>query len=130
MFTRATVAAALLLASTFALADDKKDPPKPQNELVSDFVDNVGNYKGKTVTFKMTLYSSSETLTIRDRVGDKSVPFDAKDSKNGAKLGMGLDIPKDLKVPAARAGEPVIVTFTCTLGKTDKGNVAVSITRP
>lgn len=106
------------------------DPPKPQNELISDFIDNTEKYKGKTVTFRVTLVSANKNLTIRDRLGDKSVPFKSEDPKNGARLGLGLDIPKDLKVPVAKAGEEVIVRFKCTEGKTDKGNVAVEIVRP
>lgn len=120
--------ACLLAIPLLALPATAADPPKPRDDLISDFVDNTPKYKGKTVTFTMALDSPGDSL--RDRVGDKSIPFLAVDPNNGAKLPLGLDIPKGLEVPNAKSGEVVIVTFKCGSGANDKGNTAVSITRP
>lgn len=106
-----------------------EDPPKPQNELISDFVDNPGRYKGKTLTLQVQ-YDGGAGKTLRERLGGKSVPFKGKDPNNGAKLVLGLDLPKDLDVPNAQQGEEVIVTFKCEAGNTSKGNTVTMITRP
>jgi hypothetical protein len=112
-----------------ASAEDKKDEtPKPQNELISDFVDNPAKYKGKTLTLQVTYVTKLIPLNKQD--GEKAVPFTALDPNNKAKLILGLDIPKGLKLPAAMNDEEVIVTFKCEAGSASKSNVAVSIVRP
>lgn len=112
-----------------AIAALKKigEAPKVQNELISDYIDNTDKYKGRTLTFRLT-YIAGARDPLRTRLGDKGVSFEGKDPKNGAKLVLGLDIPKGLDVPQARGGEEVIVTFTC--GGAGKPNTAVSIIRP
>lgn len=102
-------------------------PAKPQNDLISDFIDNTAKYKGKVVTFQLTYMDNLGTL--RDRVGDRCL-LKGKDSKNRAELLIQIIIPKGLDVPAAKNDEQVIVTFTCTMGKTEDGNKVVAITRP
>lgn len=101
--------------------------PTLQNHLISDLVDNPGDYKDKTLTLKVAY--EADILALNEQVGNKGVPFTAKDPKNGAKLVLGLDIPKGLKVPAAKGGEVVVVTFKSG-GGGGRPNVAVSITRP
>lgn len=119
-----------LLAGSPALAQEpkKETEPKPQNELISDFVDNAEKYKGKLVCLQVTFLGGD--FTLRELSGSKDVAFTAKDPNNGAKLVLGVDIPKDLKLPDAKSGETVVLTFKCDSGSTSKGNTAVSVTRP
>lgn len=119
---------AFSLLSSVSLAQDKKEPPKLDNESISDFVDNPTKYKGKTLTLQVTYIETSTTLDMQG--GEKGIPFTAIDPNNKAKLVLAVDIPKGFKAPAARKGEDVVVTFKCNEGATGKGNVAVTITRP
>lgn len=112
-----------------AIAAIKKvsEARKTQNNLVSDFVDNPEDYAGRVLTFRMT-YPASDPLNKRS--GNANVPFEAVDSKNEAKLLLGLDIPVDIKLPAAKRDEVVIVTFKAGSRKKKEPNVAIAITRP
>lgn len=99
----------------------------PRNDRIADFVDNTSDYQGRTLTLRLAFIGNSSLGT---RVGDDRVPFEGRDPKNGARLLLGLTIPKGLRVPKAKDGEEVVITFTCGAGKNDTGNVAVAIRRP
>jgi hypothetical protein len=124
---RACMIAVALLTAGHLVAQDK-EPPKPQNDKISDFIDNTAKYKGQKLTLLVEFAGGKNDL-LTDEVGQKSVPFIGYDPANKAKLILGVEIPRGLTVPKARGGELVVVTFECG-GKTDKGNVATSITRP
>jgi hypothetical protein len=115
------------LAEAIAALKSVSESRKVQNHLVSDFVDNPEDYAGRVLTFRMT-YSAGDPLNKRS--GGANVPFDAVDSKNEAKLLLGLDIPADIKLPAAKRDEVVIVTFKAGSRKKKEPNVAIAITRP
>lgn len=105
-------------------------PPKIQNELISDIVDNALDYQGKTLTLKLKYLGGLPRTTLRNRVGDTVPPaFQGIDPKNEAKLSVGITIPAGLKVPEAVAGDELIVTFKFS-GNKAMGNTAVEIRRP
>lgn len=97
---------------------------KIQNDIISDFVDNEAKYVGQTLTFRLRFIGGN---SLGGRRGDEGVPFEGQDSKNRAKLLLGLYIPRDLKVPNAGMDEYVIVTFK--VGPKGKSE-AVEIRRP
>lgn len=97
------------------------------NDLVSDFADNPGKYKGVLLVFRGVFSTPREDGTLRDRVGDSGVPFAATDARNGAKFSDGITIPRGLVVPAVRGGDGMVVAF---VGDGTTRIVAKEIRRP
>jgi hypothetical protein len=120
-----------LRAAIAALATANAPPIKPQNELISDFLDDTPKYKGRTLTFKLRYVQGKAIGSLRERVGNGlNTPFKGTDPKNRAELLLGVQLPAGLDVPRANDGEEVVITFECTLGDRSKGNVAKRVTRP
>lgn len=99
--------------------------PVPQNDLITELIDNRKKFVGQTITLRLT-YASGDKFSMRDHVG-RTVVFTAVDPKSKAKLVIGVKLPNGLEVPAAKDGEEVIVTFTVD---SLKENTATSVVRP
>ena len=98
--------------------------PETQNHLISMLVDSPATFDGTIVTLRLK-YRGGE-LPLRS--GGRHV-FEGRDSKNKAKLVIGIEIPKSLAVPRANDGEEVIVRFRAELnGKRIQGE-ALQVTR-
>lgn len=106
---------------------DEKKEYRPENDKISDYVDNPEKYVGKTLTFRVTFAGGN---SLKERVGDKGVPFKGVDPNNGAKLLLGLIIPRGLEVPNAKDDEEVIVTFQVQKFDNMSNGKAVAIRRP
>lgn len=97
---------------------------KASNAEFVDFVDNTAKFKGRTITLEM-----HQQFTLREVVGKNGASPYFFASKP-AKLAVVITIPPDLPIPNAQPDEELLVTFTCTEGSLERGNVAKFITRP
>lgn len=126
--------ACLCLFACAAAADALKSIGGGQldNEMIGDFADNTGKYKGKTLTMRMRYEDERTAGTLRDRTAQspKGVPFEVANKARTQKFLIGMTFPDGIEVPRIRYREEVIITFECEDGSTDTGNVVKKVARP
>jgi hypothetical protein len=109
------------LADAVAALKKIAEAKKPANHLISDFIDNRANYAGRTLTFRLAYTGGTPLNQLKPGA---QATFTGEDPKNGAKLRLNATIPPkgiNIKLPAAKDGEEVILTFSMA----DKGVVFV-----
>lgn len=97
----------------------------------ADFIDNTGNYKGKTITLTLRVNSSvfaDEGRSLRNLIGRNVELYGF--GPNSERLDVIVSIPSDLSVPNVAFAESVVVTFLCKEGNLRRGNEAKAIKRP
>jgi hypothetical protein len=97
---------------------------------VRDFVTNTAAYKRKVIGLYLMVDEKIEKAhgeTLKDFVG-KDAKFKLADPKLG-NVFITIAIPNNLSVPEVARSEEVKVTFVCTNGKLQNGNMARAIER-
>jgi hypothetical protein len=95
---------------------------------IATFIARTAAYKGKAIMLALKVdepIPPSEGKSLRDYVG-RDVKFTALGHK-GERLKLVVTIPAGLDVPAAGREDEVFVTFVCTRGSLQEGNVARAI---
>jgi hypothetical protein len=105
-------------------------------ENASDFVDNIAKYKGKTVTMPMQMdwrntHVKGEQTTVRDFAGQDIMLHGIFFGRaSSVSVDITARIPSDTtKLPAAKALDGLLITFTCNDGDLRLGNVVTEIKR-
>jgi hypothetical protein len=100
--------------------------PKQESEEVSvaDFIDNTSKYKGDSMQFEMSLNTSGDSL--RQHSGGRAEFYLLGDN---ASAQVEIEIPANLDLPNASDNDNLIVTFKCTEGRLNSGNIAIGIQR-
>ena len=96
---------------------------------IIDFIDNTRKYAGRTLSMKLTIFSSifaDRGQSLQNFTGSY-VNF--KGYYGNSSLDIRVYIPKSLSVPKAAYGDRVMVTFICKDGDLRNGNEAISISR-
>lgn len=103
-------------------------------KALRDFGDNTANYKGKTLTFKLVYDGPPLNPLLRN--GAAPIQLDPTFRAAGFIDGnyfhfdMHLTIPENSKVLPLNSGDDVNVTFECTKGNLQDGNIVKKIVRP
>src|SRR5258708_1851969 len=123
---------ALLLGGCSRPPSHRDEPPHRGPKVnIPDFIANTAAYKGKSITLGLKVdeaIDQSQGQSLRNYVG-RNVKFTAVGPK-GEPLNLVITIPDGLSVPDAARSDDVLVTFVCTRGSLQQGNVSKSIERP
>jgi hypothetical protein len=92
----------------------------PKDDRI-DFYDDTASFKGKLIQMKMNF---GKPLPLGD-----AIQFYVYTYQPQAHFDLNIDIPDSVKVPKASHGDTFLVTFRCTKGDLEFGNVAVKIER-
>jgi hypothetical protein len=84
----------------------------------------------------MTFYVASPIIplneeSLMDYVGSgRAVAFKSPAPPKYGLFHIYITLPAGIRVPSAVTEEKLIVTFTCTEGRLDRGNIASAVHRP
>lgn len=93
---------------------------------IADFIDNTHEYRGDELEFDMMLSFQHVGSSLRQHRGGAALFYL---SDGSASADVVVQIPANLEVPNASAGDDLFVQFKCTQGRLDSGNVATRIRR-
>lgn len=90
-----------------------------------DFIDNTQRYEGSELSLALTF---GDNGSLRYYKGE-SARFYTFNRGCSSKLEIMIDIPDSLDVPNVVAGDSVMVSFLCSKGSLNYGNIALDIWR-
>ena len=110
-------------APGFSSSGDKVDP--------GEFKDSPESFQGRTVVMDLQYWPNESIRDLRQIHQEmKRSSYDIEGFRISKGAGVTLTVPTDITVPALESGNSMIVTFRCTKGSTDEGNVVTHIRRP
>jgi hypothetical protein len=111
-------------------APTRKPAPAPilaTSAEIVDFIDNTTMYKDKVLKFEVVAELDHGCSLRAVAQGGGAVQFFA--CLGRATLRMIIQIPQGLDVPSAGLFDWLYVTFRCTDGELNSGNIATSVSR-
>jgi hypothetical protein len=103
-------------------------------KVLRDFGDNTAKYKGKTMTFKLAYDGPPLNPLLRNGTASIQLdpPFRASGfvGSNYFHYDLNLTIPEGTQMPSLNSLDDVVVTFQCTMGHLQAGNIVKKIARP
>lgn len=95
-----------------------------------EFKDNPEAYAGRTIQLEVQYFSRNPIRDLRRIHDEMGKPeYDIEVFRISRSAGATLTVPTELAVPALEYADSIYITFRCTKGSTDEGNIVTHIRR-